>query len=106
MSSGFIGGLGGVAGSVYAQRHAADSERSGAENASESRQSQAQQAAESAAGIGETHEEQGAGDRDADGRRLWERTQPPTETEATGEETTDRVSDPDELRGGSLDLTG
>lgn len=107
MSSGFISGLGGAAGSAYAQRHAADADRASTDAAGAARGRQSQQAAESAAGIGETHEESGAEDRDADGRRLWERTG--TNQQGQEEESQDassRPPDPDELLGGSIDVAG
>jgi hypothetical protein len=49
-----------------------DTDRTQQETASHDRQIESKDAAEAAAGIGTTHEEQAASDRDADGRRPWE----------------------------------
>ena len=64
----------GAAGSPLAQTKGAELDRAQQETAQQQRQVQTDAKAELAAGIGTTEEQQGAdSERDADGRRLWER---------------------------------
>lgn len=110
-----VGPLGGIpasaAGSPLAQTQGAEVDRSGEQNRAQHRRIRADQRAEDAAGIGqadgENHE---TAERDADGRRLWERPpeqqpaeQPPAFTEQTDRP---RSKDPTGQCGNLLDLTG
>ncbi|MCG8450002.1 MAG: hypothetical protein MI725_10555, partial [Pirellulales bacterium] len=66
--------------------------------------------AEKAAGIGETEQDQGASDRDADGRRLWEPGAQEDKKKKPADEAASKLpkptEDPTGNRGNSLDLTG
>jgi hypothetical protein len=107
-----VGPLGGVAGSVagspLAQRGAQDVERAQQEAIGRERAISADQQAETAAGIGTTDEDQEAGERDADGRRLWERparAKPP----ATPEDVAPPMAPAKDVSGdcgNQLDVTG
>ncbi len=72
MSVGPMGVPGSVAGSHLAQTRGTDLERTSQESEGQARRAQSSQKAENAAGIGQTEEDHGAADRDADGRRPWE----------------------------------
>lgn len=75
MSVGPLGVVGGVAGAPLAQTRSSDLERLQHDTVFQQRQVQADQRAESAAGIGLTDgQDNETSDRDADGRRLWERS--------------------------------
>ena len=76
MSIGPLGGLGGsAAGSPLSQAKGSDVERAQQETGAQQRRVQGEKKAEKAAGIGETDgEDHETADRDADGRRLWEKS--------------------------------
>lgn len=76
MSVGPLTGLiSSVAGSPLAQTKGAEIERSHQDASSQTRRVESAQRSESAAGIGETDgQEHETAERDADGRRLWEKT--------------------------------
>ena len=99
MSIGSLGFIGGVAGSPLAQSKGSEVERSQHDATVRQRQTQGDQKAEQAAGIGATDaDDNQASDREADGRRLWER--PPEQ--AADEETDSAVAS----QAGSKDATG
>lgn len=103
MSIGSFGGVLGSAAGVPQSQKGAESERAQAESASQQRGVEQQQKAENAAGIGQTEEDQEASDRDANGRRLWEKAAPLTpEDEQTNTQSKDVTGE----SGNSLDLTG
>lgn len=115
MSVGGMGGiLGGAAGSPLSQTKGSEAERSANETASQKGKQTNEKKADAAAGIGETdgndHESH---DRDADGRRLWERppgtpeegAQPDSE-EGSEDATVRQSKDVSGSSGGRLDLTG
>ncbi len=107
MSVGPMGMAGSAAGSVYAQGHGSDVERTQQDEANHTRQSQSSEKAEQASGVGQTEEDEGANDRDADGRRLWEA--PPEGPSAAEEQPPGdqpRSKDPTGQAGGNLDLSG
>jgi len=100
--------IGGAAGSSLAQRNA-NTENTTKESENQARRTSADQKADKAAGIGATEGDAKAGDRDADGRRLWEQTideqrDEPTEPQATEKRPASR--DPDGVKGNQLDLEG
>jgi len=99
--------VGGLATTAGAQR-AADTERVERETTEQSRAADATEHAENAAGIGQTEEDAGTTDRDADGRRLWENTRRKKAAAAdAAESTAPPVSkDPTGSCGGQLDLVG
>jgi hypothetical protein len=89
------------------QARGSETERAQHETAAKERQVEGDRQAESAAGIGTTAGGEVAGERDADGRRLWER--PPTpqgEQEGEPRESEARAKDPTGESGSLLDLTG
>ena len=72
MSIGSLGIVGSLAGTALAQK-SAEVDKTQRDAADAARKTEATSRAESAEGIGQTEEESQAGERDADGRRLWER---------------------------------
>ncbi len=109
MSIGSLGIIGSLAGTSLTQK-SAEVDKTQRDAADAARQSDAADRAESAEGIGQTEEESQAGERDADGRRLWER-QPKKTAENDAElaaSTAEAVpaKDPAGVSGGILDLTG
>ncbi len=108
MSIGPMGGIGAsAAGSPLAQTKGSEVDRAQHDTSSQQRRVQNEKKAESAAGIGETDgEDHETSERDADGRRLWEKT---------GKNSTAGEEDPAEQRhskdasgqwGNLLDLSG
>lgn len=87
MSVGPTGGIpGSAAGSPLAQTKGSEPERAQQDANAQQRRIESDQKAESAAGIGETDgEDHETGERDADGRRLWEE-QPEKENAEAAEE--------------------
>jgi hypothetical protein len=108
MSIGPSGIIGSVAGTPLSQAKGTDNDRLAQETNDQSRVSQSNQQAEKAAGIGETEEDAETGDRDADGRRLWEVIDAPVDE--TGELPANRESprskDPTGATGNQIDLSG
>jgi len=76
MSVGPLGGLAqSAAGSPLAQTKGSDIERTQQDTTTQQRRVQSEAKAEDAAGIGQTDgEDHEAAERDADGRRIWEKT--------------------------------
>ena len=107
MSIGSLGIVGSLAGTALTQK-AAEVDKTQRDAADAARQTDAAARAESAQGIGETEEESEASDRDADGRRLWERQQqkPPEEEQTASTPPETHAKDPEGISGGILDLTG
>lgn len=107
MSIGSLGIVGSLAGTPLTQK-AAEVDKTQRDAADAARQTDAAARAESAQGIGQTEEESEASERDADGRRLWERQAKKQaeeeQTASTPAET--HAKDPEGLSGGVLDLTG
>ncbi len=108
MSIASLGIIGGLASSATAQR-AADAERVERNTTDQARQSASAEKAENAAGIGQTEEDSQTSERDADGRRLWER--PTTPNKSPAPLPTDSVlppisKDPTGNCGNQLDLVG
>jgi hypothetical protein len=106
-----IGGmLSSAAGTSLSQTTGSETERTQKESLVHRRAVEADQHAEQSAGIGQTEQDQESSERDADGRRLWER--PPDEikpaaTKPAEPEVTSRQSkDPTGQSGTQLDLTG
>ncbi len=103
-----MGIVGGAAGSSLSQRAGSEVERTQQETAAKERQISSDKKAERAAGIGETEQDQGASDRDADGRRLWETPDDgnPASEQDDATQSTRHSKDPSGQSGGQLDLTG
>ena len=75
MSMGPLGGVvGSSAGSPLSQTQGAAAERAKQDAAAQERTVETDRKSEQASGIGQTEEDQGASERDADGRRMWERS--------------------------------
>lgn len=106
MSIGSLGAIGSFAAAPTTQR-TSDADKTQQAASEQSRTDAAAEYAEAAAGIGETREESQAGDRDADGRRFWERPEERNKAEETDAATSPTVAlDPTGTMGGQLDLTG
>src|SRR5687767_7313571 len=109
MSIGSLGVLGSVAAGQLQQARGADSDRAVQDARNQARETDAARQAEAAEGIGETSQDEGASDRDADGRRLWER---PPQKQGNPDETLaapndlPRSIDPTGQSGAQVDLTG
>ena len=110
MSAGFVGTIGSVATGQLQQTRGADVDRAAQDATKQARATEAAERAENAAGIGEMEQEQGTSERDADGRRLWEKrskpaplTPPNDPAEASAAA---RSRDPSGDSGTQLDLTG
>ena len=97
----------GIASSVSAsvQSRGSDPERNQLEVGVQERRVESEQHAESAAGVGETAEDSRSSERDADGRRLWEKQEPRGDRDAE-EASVPRSRDASGERGTNLDLTG
>jgi hypothetical protein len=105
--SGFVGAAG-AAGAPLAQTKGADVDRAPQDTAAAELQIQGEQRAETAAGIGETDgQDHQTAERDADGRRLWERAAKPAQPE-DAEKTAEDLhgKDPTGASGNLLDLSG
>src|SRR3954468_5695942 len=72
MSIASLGIVGGLASTTAPQR-AAETDRAERQSVDQARTADASERAENAAGIGQTEEDSQSSDRDADGRRLWEK---------------------------------
>jgi hypothetical protein len=110
MSIASLGIIGGLATTAGAQR-AADTQRVDSETTDQTRAVTADEHAENAAGIGQTEQDAGTTDRDADGRRLWENTRrkkaaPTANTTATDSPDPPISKDPTGACGGAVDLVG
>ncbi len=110
MSVGPMGGLpASAAGLSLAQSKGSDVDRTQQDTAAQQRQVQSGLKAESAAGIGEADgEDHATGERDADGRRLWEEMPGDHQDEPENENQPDPhgCKDPSGERGNLLDLSG
>jgi hypothetical protein len=99
--------LGSAAGAPLSQSAGAETERTQKDSAARERAVDGQDKSEKASGIGTTEEDQQAGERDADGRRLWEQTGKGKNRAADdGGESERRAKDPTGMSGNALDLTG
>ena len=104
------GTIGSAAGAPLSQIAGSESERAARDSAAQQRQTDANQKAELAAGIGQTQEDQGSSERDADGRRPWETAAKKGEKnhEASGDPVAQSRQSKDATGqcGNQLDLTG
>ncbi len=74
MSMGPLGIVGSAAGSQLSQAKGTDSDRVAKEVSDQSRKTDGASKAQAADGVGQTDEQEQTSERDADGRRLWEKT--------------------------------
>lgn len=103
------GAFSSAAGAPLAQTSGTETERSQKDSAVRERRADGQTKSERAAGIGTTEQDQGAEDRDADGRRMWEQTgkkQEAVDADAAAGELQRQAKDPTGQSGSALDLTG
>lgn len=108
MSMGPLSLIGSLAGTPLAQSKGAEIDRAKSDTAQQQRKTDATERADAAAGIGRTHEDAETGDRDADGRRVWElsathQRQPSDEAESAPPPLS---KDPTGQAGNVLDLSG
>lgn len=108
MSMSPMGPLGSVAGSQMAQSKGTEADRVSQESSRQTNAERAEKRAENAAGLGAAEEEQAAGDRDADGRRILEiQEEQKSDDQAAAEDAEQRQSrDATGQRGKNLDLSG
>jgi hypothetical protein len=110
MSIGSLGVIGSVAAGQLHQTRGADSDRAVHDALTQSRELDSARKAEAAEGIGETTQDEKTSDRDADGRRLWERAAKKTDHQDPSTTTDDSPAptsiDPTGQSGANLDLLG
>jgi hypothetical protein len=104
------GVVGSAAGTGLAQTNGAETERAQKDSTARERVVDGQNKSEKAAGLGAADEDQQTGERDADGRRLWEAPEKRKKNAAaeTGAESEParQAKDPTGFSGSTLDLTG
>lgn len=111
MSVGPMGSLGSAAGSQLAQGQGPEVHKAQQDSADQARQVKLSQQAARAEGVGQTEEDEQAGDRDADGRRPWEvgkgrdEAAPPDQDDDARPPAL-KSKDPTGQRGRNLDLSG
>ncbi len=108
MSMGPMSGVvGSAAGAPLSQTSGSETERAQKDASAHQRQVETDKKAADAAGIGQTEEDQGTSERDADGRRFWETPDKKIpEQDADQSEPARKAKDPTGNSGNSLDLTG
>ncbi len=97
--------VGSAAGAPLSQISGSEAERLKKESSAQQRATDSEQKAEKTAGIGQTEQDEGASDRDADGRQFWKQSQTESQ-EHPPAEAPHPTKDPTGISGGSLDLTG
>ncbi len=103
MSMGPLGGIvGSVAGSPLSQTKGSSTERASRDAATQETKDTLDLQAEKSSGVGQTEGDSESSDRDADGRRLWERT--PDGKQESEEEAQQEETPPSEEDGNRLDL--
>ena len=107
MSIGPLGMIGAAAGAPLAQQKGTDSDRVAQDQNTKARQEAAAKEAAKAEGVGETEQDHEAADRDADGRRVWERfgDKPPHDDAPAAEESAPAIPDASGERGNQFDAT-
>ncbi len=101
------GVVGSAAGAPLSQTSGSETERAQKDASANQRQVDNDKKAADAAGIGQTEEDQGTSERDADGRRFWEAPDEKNPEQASNEsEPPQQAKDPTGDCGNSLDLTG
>ena len=94
-----------AAGAPLSQSKGSEIEKAQKDASSTQRQVEGDKKAADSAGIGQTEQDEGTSERDADGRRFWERNE--HNKEHSGEDSQPRqAKDPEGQSGTSLDLTG
>lgn len=107
MSFGPIGIVSSIAGVPRVQARGTEAEREGIETSAATSEAESERKADDAAGVGTTSEESETNERDADGRRLWERNVGrPAAADTTESDSPAVVRDPRGEAGSQLDLSG
>jgi hypothetical protein len=111
MDVGSMGPMNGVissaAGAPLSQTSGSENERAKKDSNVRQREVDSEKKTEKSAGVGQTEEDRGASERDADGRRFWEKAAEPNQDGDPGSsQTSKQVKDPSGDSGGALDLTG
>lgn len=101
--SGLVGSAAGV---PLSQSKGNEPERAQKDQLRQARELDAAQTAENAAGIGQTEQDQESSERDADGRRLWERPANGKPPMADSPHELRQSKDATGQAGNNLDLTG
>ena len=104
MSIGPMGGLNSAAGSQLPQTQGTDLDKAKQDTSDQARRTDSDRRAENAASLGETEQDEGTQDRDADGRRILEITR--RERSAGGGEDPRPPKDPTGQSGSHIDLSG
>ena len=101
------GVVGSAAGAPLSQTSGSETERTQKDSRDSQRQVDNEKKAADAAGIGQTEQDEGTSERDAEGRRFWEAPAGKQSEQEDGQQTTRRqAKDPTGDSGNSLDLTG
>ena len=101
-----------LAATPLAQTTGADVDRTTHERTNQTQKSKADQKAANVAGVGETEQDSGVSDRDADGRRVWELGDDSNENDEAEQEQSSadkdapKSKDATGQRGNQLDLSG
>ncbi len=112
MNVGSLGIIGSAAGTPLSQAKGSDADKAAQDTASQSRSTKSNDKAELAEGVGQTEQDEQTSDRDADGRRIWERgpDDPGTSDEDDSGESASSAGpqskDPTGQSGSQLDLSG
>ena len=109
MSIGALGLLGSVTSGQLQQTRGADTDRAGQDARTQNNQAESARHAEAAQGVGEMVQDESTTDRDADGRRLWERVakrEADSDSDRTPQVDSPQSVDPSGQAGNQLDLTG
>lgn len=110
MSIGSLGGvIGSAAGAPLSQTAGSETERAQKESLAHNRGVDANAKAERASGIGQTEQDQESSERDADGRRFWEKPAEPDGSQPTPTSAVELPRQSKDATGNSgtqLDLTG
>ena len=95
-----------AAGAPLSQTKGSESERTQKDAAATQREALSEKKAADSAGIGQTEQDQGTSERDADGRRFWEANSAQSKPGDEEQREPKQAKDPDGKSGNSLDLTG
>ena len=100
------GVVGSAAGAPLSQTKGSETEKAQKDASATQRQVESDKKAADSAGIGQTEQDQGTSERDADGRRFWEQSGHTTSDSEHESQSRRQSKDPEGQSGNSLDLTG
>ena len=110
MSIGPLGLVSSIATTPLSLAKGSEVQRAQQDAAAQAREAQSGERAEAAGGLGEAEGEKEVNERDADGRRLWERAlapnKPPNDLDQNSAEPPPASKDPTGQAGRNLDLSG